>query len=85
MKACLFADDIVLLAESERMLQRVVDEFYMVCKRRRLKVHFGKSKVMVFERAKNEMISLAKQQQIKTEFMKECKIWLGGREDGGGE
>ncbi len=35
---CLFADDTVLLAESEGDLQRVVNEFYSVCKRRKLKV-----------------------------------------------
>ncbi len=46
----LFADDTVLLAESEGDLQRVVNEFYSGCKRRKLKVNVGKSKVMVFER-----------------------------------
>ncbi len=35
--ACLYADDIVLLAESEGMLQGIVDEFDRVCKRRKLK------------------------------------------------
>ncbi len=34
---CLFADDIVLLAESEGELQRVVNEFYSGCKRRRVR------------------------------------------------
>ncbi len=29
--ACLFADDTVLLAESERELQRVVDQCHSVC------------------------------------------------------
>ncbi len=33
---CLFANDTVLLAESEGNLQRVVNEFYSVCKRRKL-------------------------------------------------
>ncbi len=41
------ADDTVLLAESEADLQRVVNEFYSVCKIRKLKVNAGKSKVMV--------------------------------------
>ncbi len=45
----LYADDTVLLAESEGMLQRIVDEFDRVCKRRKLKVIAGKSKVMIFE------------------------------------
>ncbi len=44
--AGLYADDTVL-AESEGMLQRIVDEFHRVCKRRKLKINAGKSKVMV--------------------------------------
>ncbi len=36
-----FADDTVLLAESEGDLQRVINEFYSVCKRRKLKVNAG--------------------------------------------
>ncbi len=47
--AGLYVDDTVLLAESERVLQWIVDEFDTVCKRRKLKVNSGKSKVMVFE------------------------------------
>ncbi len=53
-------DDTVLLAESEGMLQRIVDEFDRVCKRRKLKVNAGKSKVMVFERARKQTINSAK-------------------------
>ncbi len=44
----LYADDTVLLAESEGMLQKIVDEFDRVC-RRKLKINADKSKVMVFE------------------------------------
>ncbi len=33
--AGLYADDTVLLAENEGILQRIVDEFGRVCKRRR--------------------------------------------------
>ncbi len=46
---CLSADDIISLAESEGDLQRIVNEFCSVCKRRKFKVHSGKSKVMVLE------------------------------------
>ncbi len=52
-----YAYDTVLLAESEGMLQRIVDEFDRICKKRKLKVNAGKSKVMVFggnEEAENE-------------------------------
>ncbi len=41
--AGLYANDTVLLAESEGMLLRIVDEFDRVCKRRKLKVNAGKN------------------------------------------
>ncbi len=54
----LYADDTVLLAETEGMLQGTVDETDRVCKKRKLKVNAGKSKVMVFERTKEQTIIL---------------------------
>ncbi len=60
-----------------RMLQRVVDEFDRVYKRRKLKVNAGKSKVMAFERAKDEMISFAKPYRVRKNCIKGCEIWLG--------
>ena len=53
--ACLYVEDAVLLAESERELQRVVDQFNSVCSRRKLRVNAGKSKMMVFERKEVEI------------------------------
>ncbi len=47
----------VLLAESEGMLQRIVDEFDRVSKWRKLKGNAGKSKVMVFDRAREQAIN----------------------------
>ena len=46
----LFADDTVLMADSEEKLRRVVCEFGKVCNRRKLKVNVNKSKVMVCNR-----------------------------------
>ena len=46
----LFADDTVLVANSEAMLRRLVKEFGRVCKRRKLKVNVGKCKVNVCSR-----------------------------------
>ena len=46
----LYADDAVLLAESERELQLLVDRFFMVCERRKLKINEKKTKAMVFDR-----------------------------------
>ncbi len=75
--AGLYADDTMLLAESEGMLQRIVDEFDRVCKRRKLKVNTGKSKVMVFERAREQTINFAKPYRVGSEAILGCKIWLG--------
>ncbi len=38
------------------MLHRIVDAFDRICKRRKLKVNAGKSKVMVFEKAGEQTI-----------------------------
>ncbi len=73
----LYTDDTVLLAESERMLQRIVDEFDRVCKRRKLKVNARKCKVMVFERAREQTINFAKLYRVGSEAILECKTWLG--------
>ena len=43
----LYADDLVLCGESEEDLRAIVEQFEGVCKRRRLKINAGKSKVMV--------------------------------------
>ncbi len=75
--AGLYADDTVLLAESEGMLQRIVDEFDRVCKRRKLKVNTDKSKV--FERAREQTINFAKPYRVGSEAILGCKIWLGRR------
>ena len=48
----------VLLAESERKLQRVVDQFHSVCSRRKLRVKVGKSKMIVLERKEVERVDL---------------------------
>ncbi len=74
--AVLYADDIVLLAESEGMFQRIVDEFDKVCKRRKLKVNAGKSKVMVL-RAREHTTDFAKPYRVGSEAILRCKIWLG--------
>ena len=50
MGQCLFADDTVLMADSEEKLQNVVNEFGVVCHKRKLKVNVGKSKVMKVSR-----------------------------------
>ena len=42
----LFADDTVVVADSEEKLCQLVNEFGRVCKRRKLRVNVGKSKVM---------------------------------------
>ena len=46
----LFADDTALVADSSEKLRRMVESFTRVCRRRKLKVNVGKSKVVVYER-----------------------------------
>ncbi len=58
------------------MLQRIVDEFDRVCKRRNLQVNAGKSKVIV-SRAREQTINFAKQYRVGSEAILGCKIWLG--------
>ncbi len=48
-------------------LQRIVDEFDGECRRRELKVKAGKSKVMVFERAREQTIDDAKPYRVGSE------------------
>ena len=47
MNQLLFADDTVLIENSREDLQRLMNEFDIVCKRGKLKVKVGKTKAMV--------------------------------------
>ncbi len=64
---CLYVNNTVLLAESE---------FCSICKRRKLKVNAGKSKVMVFER-KEEVIYLNTAYRVGMPAVARCTINLG--------
>ena len=46
MSQLLFADDTVLVADSKEKLERLVEEFGKVCRRRKLEVNLAKSKIM---------------------------------------
>ncbi len=74
----LFADNTFLLAKYENDLQKVVNVFDTVCKRRKLKVNINKSKVMVFERSKIEVVDFACPYRVRLQCPKECKIRLNG-------
>ena len=50
----LYADDLVLCGELEEDLRVMVGQFTEVCRRRGLKVHAGKSKVMVLNGEETE-------------------------------
>ncbi len=73
---CLFADDIVLLAESEGDLQRVVSKS-SVCKRRKLKVNAGKSKVMMFEGREVEVVDFNTAYRVRLPAVARCGVMLG--------
>ena len=54
----LFADDIVLIAESEEMLQRMLDVVYQYSRKYRFLFNQGKSNVMIFgKRSGREILS----------------------------
>ncbi len=76
-------DDTELLAESEGDLQRVVNLFCSVCKRRKLKVNAGKSKVMVFERME-EVIDFNIAYRVRMLAVARCRIMLGSEKMEGG-
>ncbi len=59
LNSILFADDTVLIAENESDLQNLVSLFDSVCKRRKLKVNVNKSKVMLCEQSRNEVVDFA--------------------------
>ncbi len=67
----------MLLAESEGNLQRVVNQFYSVCKRRKLKVNAGKSKVKAFERKEEEVIGFNIAFRVRLPAVTRCRIMLG--------
>ena len=52
----LFADDIVLMAENAKMLQRMLDVVYNYSKKFRFRFNKDKSNVMVFGKRKNQDI-----------------------------
>ncbi len=83
----LYADDTVLLAESVGMLQRIVDEFDRVCKRRKLKVNAGKKKQGDgFRESKRAYYVLILQSHIEWGQRLYLDIRYGWEgEDGGGE
>ncbi len=70
----------MLLAESEGDLQRVVSEFYSVCKKRQIKVNAGKSKVMVFERREEEVVDFNTAYRVRLPAVARCRIMLGSEE-----
>lgn len=60
--------DAMLLAESERALQRIGDEFDRVCTKGKLKVNIVKNKVMVFEEVREQTVKFINPYRVKAEF-----------------
>ncbi len=54
--------------------------FNSVCKRRKLKVNVNKSKVMVCERRRSEVVNFVCPYRVGIECEKECKIIFNGEE-----
>ncbi len=55
----------------------MINEFYNVCKRRKLKVNAGKSRVMVFEKKKGEVIDFNIAYWVRMPAVARCRIRLG--------
>ncbi len=72
------ADDSVLLAESERELQRVVDQFHSMCSTRKLRVNAGMSKVMVFERREVAVVDFENPYRVSVPEDEWCEIVMEG-------
>ena len=53
MNILLYADDLVIIAESREMLQKKLDVLYTYCSNNNLKVNINKSKVMAFNSRKD--------------------------------
>ncbi len=74
LNAVLSDDDTVLIAENESDLQKLVNVFNSVCKRRKLKANINKSKVMVFEKSKSEVVDFACPYRLGVDCPKEYEI-----------
>ncbi len=70
LNSILFADDTVLIAESKSDLQNLTNVFDGECKRRKLKVNVNKSKVMVCERSRSEVVDFVCPYRVGTECEK---------------
>ncbi len=64
---------------SERELQRVVDQFHNVYKRRKLTVNAGRSKVRVFERREVEGVDFGNPYRVSVPVDERCEIVMGER------
>lgn len=63
------------MVENEGTLQRMVDEFDRVCKKRQLKENLGKSKV--FEKAREQVINFENPSRTTAASTVKCRIRLG--------
>ena len=63
--------------QSEKELQRVMNEFYSVYKRRKLTVNARKNKLMVFERREVEVVDLSTIYRVSVPAVGRCEVVLG--------
>ena len=61
----MFADDTVLLGDSEEKLERLVQEFGSVCQRRKLSVNETKSKIMKMGKNEENKVNIRKWERMK--------------------
>ncbi len=58
-------------------MQRVVNDYYSVCNKRKLKVNAGKSKVMMSERREEQVIDFHTAYRVRMPAVVRCWIGLG--------
>ena len=64
MVACVFTNNIVLIAVVKGEVQSVVDEFYSICTSKKLKVNTRKNKLVGFERREVEVCDFSKPYRV---------------------
>lgn len=63
----------MLLADNEGTLQRAGSEFGRVCRRTEQRVSAGQSKVLVFERVREQVTDFLKMCGVRAEGTRKCR------------
>lgn len=81
LKVLLYADDLVILADSQEKMQRMINRFYDYCVKWKLTVNLNKSKIMIFRAgggsyARNEKWNFNTEQIEVVKEYKYLGVWI---------